>query len=67
MMQLLLKELPSDDPYGLGKVRTIEEFQEFIGLDFRSRTSLRHSKLGVKNNATPEEWYFKYGIQNESA
>ena len=63
-----IKHLLSGDdiepPYGLGTVRTLTQFQEWIGLDFNSKTSVRHSRLGLSPTADEEERWCKYGTQS---
>lgn len=55
-----------EEPYGLGNIRTLAQFQEWVGLDFISKSSSRHSRLGLSINAEEEERWCKYGIQSFS-
>jgi hypothetical protein len=57
----LLMGLPIDPPFGLGSARTLEEFQDFTGLDIQGRRHKRHTKLGLTRDASPEEKRAKYG------
>jgi hypothetical protein len=61
---LLRGQLEPDDPFGLGKCRTLEAFQEFTGLDFMSRVSSRHARLGLSPEASAEETWYKYGMKD---
>ena len=49
-------------PYGLGKERSLDDFQTFIGIQFRSQAYSRHAKLGLTPNATAEELHVKWGL-----
>jgi hypothetical protein len=57
----LLKGLPIEAPYGASSVRTLDQFWEFVGLDFETRRHKRHAQLGLTLYATEQERYFKYG------
>lgn len=61
-MTLLLSGEPIPAPYGLGTVRTLAEFEDFVGLDLKAKTFRRHSARGLTARATPEEMYYKYGL-----
>lgn len=58
----LLNGTLHDEKYGLGTFRTLEQFQDFIGLNFRLQTYQRHAKMGLSLNASPEEIKVKWGL-----
>jgi len=62
-MRALLKGELDDVTYGLGTTRTLQQFQDFIGLDFNERLCKRHSKLGLTLEASDAEKYCKYGME----
>lgn len=47
--------------YGLGSVKTLEEFQNHIGIDLKNKVATPRAKLGIVENATEKEWVEKYG------
>jgi [Skp1-protein]-hydroxyproline N-acetylglucosaminyltransferase len=64
-MRSLLAGTLDDPVYGLGKERTLDQFQEFTGLNMQDRTHRRHAKLGLTLNYSDEEQFFKYGLEKE--
>lgn len=53
------------DGYGLGTVRTLEEFQLHIGVDLQNQVATPRSKLGTVENASDKEWVEKYGVTKD--
>lgn len=49
------------DPYGLGTVRTVEDFEQFVGLDLQDCRHKRHAKWGLTRDADEEERQIKFG------
>ena len=48
--RLLRNELPEDDPYGLGKVRSIKDYEKYAGVDFKRRRLTPEAKSGNYND-----------------
>ena len=61
---LFFGENPGDG-FGLGKKRTLQQFEDFIGVDLQNQVATPRSKLGIVENAPDEEWVEKYGVQRE--
>jgi hypothetical protein len=62
----LLETGELEQPYGLGTVRTLAQFQEHIGLDFVHRKMIsQHARMGVLQNASVQEMKAKWGVGHE--
>ncbi len=57
---LVASPSPSDDEYGLGKSRRLDEFESYIGLDLKKQLASPRAKLGIMPCASDEEWVEKY-------
>lgn len=61
--QLLDASRPDlEAPYGLGKARSFEDFQRYIGLNFRTRKATRNARRGLTADPSPEEMRVKLGV-----
>ena len=60
---LIYGRLPSDDVFGLGRERTVKDWERYTGVDIRSQTASRRSYLGLSPSATSEEKRSKHGVQ----
>lgn len=63
LKHLLRGELPQDDKYGLGTVRTLQDFQNYCGLDMTNYTFQGHAINGLTQNPSADEYYYKYGLR----
>lgn len=50
-----------ESPYSCGCIRSLAEFETFIGLDLQNRRHKRHAKWGLTKNADSEEKRIKFG------
>lgn len=64
---LLHGKNPTEDGgiYGLGNERTLQEFQDYIGIDLTNGVATPRAKLGIVEDATPEEWIEKHGLPKQ--
>jgi hypothetical protein len=51
--------------YGLGRMRSLRDYQDYCGLDFLLQQVQDHAKLGVTWNASNEEIMVKFGSLSE--
>jgi [Skp1-protein]-hydroxyproline N-acetylglucosaminyltransferase len=58
---LIYGRLPENDMFGLGKERTIKDWEMYTGVDIRSQTASQRSYLGLSPHATLEEKQAKHG------
>jgi hypothetical protein len=56
---MIYGNLPDTDPYNLGNVRTVKEWEQYTGIDFRKQTAHPRSYLGLSPIASDEEAKFK--------
>jgi len=61
--QLVLDRLPPSDPYGLGKVRTVRDWEVYTGVDIRAQTAQLRSYWGLSPQAPDDEKLLKHGQQ----
>lgn len=57
----LLRGDAVEAPYGLGTARTLQQFEDFIGLDLQEKKYKKHAKWGLTRNADSEERRTRYG------
>lgn len=62
----IIRNLLADDPYGVGTVRTIAEWEAHVGVDIETRRGSRRAVLGVTAAQSPEECYYKLGVEDPS-
>ena len=60
-LQPLLDTDPPLGPYGLGKTRSLADFQRFCGVDLLLQTVSKQSRWGVSPTASQQELFFKIG------
>lgn len=48
--KLLLGELDKDDPYGLGPVRSLKDYETYAGVDFKKRKLTKEAQSGIYND-----------------
>jgi [Skp1-protein]-hydroxyproline N-acetylglucosaminyltransferase len=63
LKRLLRGELPLDDKYGLGTIRSLKDFQNYCGLDMTNYTFQGHAINGLTQDPSADEYYFKYGLR----
>ncbi len=51
--------------YGLGTERSLEEFQQHIGIDLKNQIATPRARLGITENASEEEWKEKHAVSKE--
>lgn len=60
-LQALLTGQPTEPViYGLGADRTLEQFEEFTGLNFKTKEHTQRARLGLTPNADEIELYYKW-------
>lgn len=47
--------------YGLGEERSLNDYQQYVGLNFEHQAFTNNAKLGLTPNATNDEKYYKLG------
>lgn len=62
MKDLLEGKLDENDPCGLGKVRSREDFERYVGLGFENAVVESHARTGITPVSDQEERRSKYGF-----
>jgi len=53
---------PADNAtFGLGSVRTLEQYEEFAGYDFKRQIATPRARLGISHESSDAEWQEKLG------
>lgn len=47
---MLLGQLPEDDEYGLGKVRSLHDYEKYAGVNFKTKRLTPEAKSGIYND-----------------
>jgi [Skp1-protein]-hydroxyproline N-acetylglucosaminyltransferase len=58
---LIYGRLSPEDPYGLGTVRTVKDWERYAGIDIRAQTATPRSFAGLSPQASAEEKWAKHG------
>lgn len=61
---LIYGRLLPDDAFGLGRERTVKDWERYTGVDIRSQTASQRSYLGLSPHTTLEEKKYKHGVQS---
>lgn len=56
---------PPEKEYGLGRERTIAEFEDYIGVDMLNKRATPRAGLGISPDAPDIEWREKLGISKD--
>lgn len=52
--------------YGLGSVKSLEEFEDHIGVRLKEQDACPRARLGIVANASDDEWREKYKLPRQS-
>jgi hypothetical protein len=63
---LIYERLPESDPYNLGNQRTVQEWEQYTGINIRKQTAQPRSFLGLSPFATDEEINFKVKAKHKN-
>lgn len=61
-IHMLIKGLLKDEKYNIGTVRSIQDWENYVGIILSTKTATERAFQGVSPDANPEEWWFKHGV-----